>query len=155
MHRTLSSILLCFVVILSAANAKTDSATSDTPTDRGIALLDQMLGEDRKIILDKLRIISPDMAHWVVNFAYGEVVTRPQLDLRTRELSTIAALTAMGTARSQLRTHIGMALKIGVTPTEILEVIMQMTVYAGFPAGLNGLRIAHDVFQEKEVKVLN
>jgi 4-carboxymuconolactone decarboxylase len=58
----------------------------------------------------------------------------------------VAALTALGTAGPQLRTHIRGALNVGWTRDEIVEVIMQMAVYAGFPATLNGLAAAKEVF---------
>lgn len=68
------------------------------------------------------------------------------LDLRSREIATVAALTAMGNAAPQLKVHIGAALHVGLTQDEIVEVIMQMAVYAGFPAALNGLFAAKEVF---------
>ena len=111
-----------------------------------------MLGNNQKFILKKLEDLTPEMAGWVVDFAHGEVVSRPKLDLRTKELATVAALTAMGTAEPQLKTPIGMALNAGTTASEILETIMQITVYADFPAGLNGIRVVRDVFKEKEIR---
>lgn len=61
-------------------------------------------------------------------------------------LATIAALTAMGNASAQLKVHIEAGLNVGLTRDEIIEIIMQMAVYAGFPAALNGLFAAKDVF---------
>ena len=58
----------------------------------------------------------------------------------------VAALTAMGTATAQLKVHLQAALNVGVTREEIVEVIMQMAVYAGFPAALNALAAAREVF---------
>jgi 4-carboxymuconolactone decarboxylase len=68
------------------------------------------------------------------------------LDLRSREIGVVAALTAMGNAAPQLKVHLRAALNVGVTRQEIVEVIMQMAVYAGFPAALNGLTAAREVF---------
>ncbi len=154
MSRTLRCIFFILTIIPFSSTGNTNSKMTAASATEGIEVLDIMLGDDREILLNKLKIMSPEMAHWVTDFAYGEVISRPQLDLRTRELSTIAALTAMGTAKPQLRTHIGMALNAGATPVEIIEVIMQMTVYAGFPAGLNGIQIAYKVFEEKKIKVV-
>ena len=81
-----------------------------------------------------------------MEFPFGDIYAREGLDLKSREIAVVAALTAMGTAGPQLRVHIGAALHVGCTRQEILEVIMQMAVYAGFPAALNGLFAARDVF---------
>ncbi|HEY7164021.1 MAG TPA: carboxymuconolactone decarboxylase family protein, partial [Candidatus Binatia bacterium] len=61
-------------------------------------------------------------------------------------------LTAMGNAAPQLKAHIDGALNVGCTREEVIEVIMQMAVYAGFPAALNGLFAAKEVFAERERK---
>ena len=78
-------------------------------------------------------------------------MSRPGLDKPTRQMATIAALTALGTATAQLKVHIHGALNVGCTPREITEVILQMAVYAGFPAAINGLVAARDVFRERSV----
>ena len=62
----------------------------------------------------------------------------------------VAALTALGNATPQLKVHIHGALNVGCTKEEVVEVIMQMAVYAGFPAALNGLFVAKEVFSERE-----
>jgi 4-carboxymuconolactone decarboxylase len=93
--------------------------------------------------------IAPDFARYVVEFPFGDIYTRPGLDLRTRELATVAALTAMGTAPGQLGIHIHGALNVGCSRTEILEAIIQMVVFAGFPAVLNGLAVAREVFASR------
>jgi len=69
---------------------------------------------------------------------------------RSREIAVVAALTAMGNAAPQLKVHIQGALNVGVSRTEIVETIMQMAVYAGFPAALNGLGAAREVFAATE-----
>jgi 4-carboxymuconolactone decarboxylase len=69
--------------------------------------------------------------------------------LRAREIATIAALTAMSNATPQLKVHIEGGLNVGLSRTEIIEIIMQMAVYAGFPAALNGLFVAKEVFKSR------
>jgi 4-carboxymuconolactone decarboxylase len=88
-----------------------------------------------------------------VEFAFGDICARPGLDLKARELATVAALTALGTAPAQLRVHIRAALNLGWTREEVTEVIMQMAVYAGFPAAINGLGAARDVFSAEDGEV--
>ena len=78
--------------------------------------------------------------------------SRPGLDLKSREISTVAALTAMGTALPQLKVHVHGALNVGCSPKEIIEVMIQMAVYAGFPAALNGIFVAKEVFDERNLK---
>jgi len=89
-------------------------------------------------------------ATYLIEFPFGDVYSRPGLDLKSRELATVAALTAMANAAPQLKVHIHGAMNVGASRQEILEVIIQMAVYAGFPAALNGLFAARDVFQERE-----
>lgn len=118
---------------------------------RGMATLDIITGGDTKRRLETLTDIAPELGEWIADFAYGDVVSRPGLDLRSRELATVAALTALGNAQPQLKAHIGGALNAGCTPQEILEVIMQMAVYAGFPASLNGISAAREVFNTRGI----
>lgn len=93
--------------------------------------------------------IAPDFADYVLEFPFGDIYARPGLDLRAREIATIAALTAMGNAQPQLKVHIEAGLNVGLTHEEIVETIMQMAVYAGFPAAINGLFAAKEVFQHR------
>ncbi len=90
--------------------------------------------------------IAPDFARYLLEFPFGDIYSRPGLDLRAREIATVAALTALGTATPQLKVHIAASLNVGLSREEIVEIIMQMAVYAGFPAALNGLFAAQEVF---------
>ena len=123
---------------------------SDERHDRGKALLEQINSEGALRLQDNLREIAPDMADYVYAFAYGDIYSRPGLDLRMRELITVAALTALGNAPAQLASHVEGAMNAGCTREEIREAIIQMAVYAGFPAALNGLYAARDVFQRRD-----
>ena len=113
---------------------------------RGLKTLQSINGQAGKRIMDLLEDISPDMARYVIEFPYGDIYSRPGLDLKTRELITIASLTTLGHAPAQLKAHIHNALNAGCSKEEIIEVMMQMSVYAGFPAALNGLFAAKEVF---------
>jgi 4-carboxymuconolactone decarboxylase len=95
---------------------------------------------------DALSAISPDFARWIVESAYCDVLGRAELPLRDREIATLAALTTLGNAPGQLRAHIEGALNVGLTKDEIVEVLMQMAVYAGVPAAINAMQIAGEVF---------
>jgi 4-carboxymuconolactone decarboxylase len=112
----------------------------------GFAKLAEIDGEGGQKVIDALQDIAPDFGRLLVEFAFGDIYSRPGLDLRSREIAVVAALTALGNAGPQLRVHLQGALNVGVTREEIVETIMMMAVYAGFPAALNGLFAAHEVF---------
>lgn len=119
------------------------------PSERfitGQKMLQQVDGKGGEAVVESLKDIAPDFARYLLEFPFGDIYARPGLDLRSREIATVAALTAMGNAAPQLKVHIGAALHVGLTQDEIVEVIMQMAVYAGFPAALNGLFAAKEVF---------
>jgi 4-carboxymuconolactone decarboxylase len=118
--------------------------------DRGLRRLQQVDAEQVCRIIAGLRDIAPDFATYLIEFPFGDIYSRPGLELKTRQIATVAALTAMGTAEPQLKVHIHGALNVGCTREEITEVIMQMAVYAGFPAALNGLSAAKEVFSHHE-----
>ena len=112
----------------------------------GQKMLQQVDGKGGDAVVDSLKDIAPDFARYLLEFPFGDIYARPGLALRSREIATVAALTAMGNAAPQLKVHIAAALHVGLTQNEIIEVIMQMAVYAGFPAALNGLFAAKEVF---------
>ena len=112
----------------------------------GQEMLQRVDGKGGEAVVDSLRDIAPDFARYLIEFPFGDIYARPGLDLRSREIATIAALTALGNAAPQLKVHIAAGLNVGLTQEEITEVIMQMAVYAGFPAALNGLFAAKAVF---------
>ncbi|WP_414694407.1 carboxymuconolactone decarboxylase family protein [Paraburkholderia sp.] len=114
--------------------------------ERGKRMLSTIDGSAGEQVIESLAGIAPDFAHYLLEFAFGDIYSRPGLDLRSREIATIAALTAIGHAQPQLKVHIAAALNVGLTREEIVETIMQMGVYAGFPAALNGLFAAREVF---------
>jgi 4-carboxymuconolactone decarboxylase len=119
---------------------------TSTRYEQGLAKLREIDGEVGERVIDSLADIAPDFARYLIEFPFGDIYSRPGLDLRSREIAVVAALTAMGNAAPQLKVHRQAALNVGVTREEIVEVIMQMAVYAGFPAALNGLAAAREVF---------
>ena len=122
---------------------------ADERYQKGWETLGKINSEAGERILNLLKDISPDMARLVIEFPYGDIYSRPGLDLKTRELITLAALTTLGNAPRQLKAHVANALNSGCSKEEIIEVIMQMAVYAGFPAALNGLFAAQEVFVDR------
>ena len=119
---------------------------------RGWEKLREIDGEMGQEVIDSLKNIAPDFGRYLIEFPFGDIYSRPGLDLRAREIATIAALTALGNATPQLKVHLNAALNVGCTQQEIVEVLMQMAVYAGFPVALRGLLLAQEVFVENEMK---
>lgn len=121
-------------------------------TDRyqqGLKKLAEIDGEQGQKVIDSLQAVCPDLARFTIEFPFGDIYSRPQLDLKSREIATLAALTALGHCQPQLRVHIHAALNVGCSAAEIIEVILQMAVYAGFPAALNGMFTAKEVLSER------
>ena len=116
--------------------------------ERGLAKLQEIDGEAGERVLASLDGIAPDFARYLIEFPFGDIYSRPGLDLKSREIAVVAALTALGNSAPQLKVHIQGAINVGVTRAEVVETIMQMAVYAGFPAALYGLMVAKEVFAQ-------
>lgn len=122
---------------------------SDKTYDAGKALSEELNPGMEDALRKRYGHIVPGLAESVVDFAYGQQYAREGLDLKTRYLATIAALTALGgQTRPQLKVNVGSALKAGATQREIGEVIWQIALYGGFPAAINALNAAMEVFEE-------
>ena len=117
---------------------------------RGWEKLKEVDGEAGERVVESLKDIAPDFARLLIEFPFGDIYSRPGLDLKSREIAVVAALTALGNAVPQLKVHIHGALNVGCTRQEVVEVIMQMAVYAGFPSALNGLFAAKEVFKARD-----
>jgi 4-carboxymuconolactone decarboxylase len=112
----------------------------------GVERLSQLEKNQVQVLKDNLDDIAPDMVEYIIAYGYGDVYSRRNLGLKLRQIATIAALTVMGTAKPQLAFHIKAGLNVGLTKEEIIETIILMCVYAGFPAALNGISTAKEVF---------
>ncbi|NER81816.1 MAG: carboxymuconolactone decarboxylase family protein [Leptolyngbya sp. SIO1D8] len=126
------------------------SPTGNDRYERGLQTLEQVSAGSGANVVQSLQDIAPDLARFIIEFSYGDIIARPGLDLRSKELATVALLTALGTAQPQLNVHINASLNVGASQEEIVEVIQQMAVYAGFPAALNGITTAREVFANVE-----
>ena len=115
--------------------------------EKGKTVLEDIQKRSVEEIFKELEDVAPDLSRFVIEFPYSEIYIREEVDLKTRELCTVAALTVIGTI-PQLKDHINAALNVGNTPTEIIEIIMQMSAYAGFPKAINGAVAAKEVFVE-------
>ncbi|WP_462171967.1 carboxymuconolactone decarboxylase family protein [Pseudoalteromonas xiamenensis] len=118
----------------------------------GLKLLEQIDGEAGQNVIESLQDICPDLAKYTIEYPFGDIYARSGLDLKSREIATVAALTALGHCTPQLKVHLNAALNVGCTEDEIKEILLQMSVYAGFPAALNGMFAFKEVLEQRKLK---
>ncbi len=127
--------------------------TKDAKYEAGFRKLEEIVGtKTAEAALKAFDDLDPDIGRYMTEVVYGDLYQRPGLDLKTRQLCTVAALTALASFKPHLKTHIDGALTVGATPAEVIEVILQMAAYAGFPAATMGLAAAREVFEKRGLK---
>ncbi|CAN3984119.1 carboxymuconolactone decarboxylase family protein [Kitasatospora purpeofusca] len=132
-----------------------DAGLVPSPFDRaaGHALLAELAGDrTRSGTLGPLDELAPGFADWIVTALFGGTYQRPGLALRDRQVANLAALTALGGVEPQLADHVRNSLRIGLTRTEVTEVLVHLAPYVGVPKALAGLRVAAAVFTESEAE---
>ena len=117
--------------------------------EAGWEKLKEVDGHAGQAVIESLQDIAPDLGKYVIEFPFGDVYLRPGLDLRSRELITVAALSALGNCQPQLKVHLNGALNVGCSKDELVETIIQMAVYAGFPAALKGMSALKEVLSTR------
>lgn len=99
-------------------------------------------------LIGSLKDLDESLPALITDYVFGSVIGRPGLDLKTREMLTVASLVSMGSSSHVLAMHMKGALNVGVTRSELLEVVVQMAIYAGLPAFLNGIEVYRSVLAE-------
>ncbi|WP_301172589.1 carboxymuconolactone decarboxylase family protein [Brevibacillus nitrificans] len=117
---------------------------------RGWEKLMEIDGEGGEKVIESLQDIAPDLGRYIVEFAFGDIYSRGGLDLKQRQLVTLASLTTQGGCEPQLQVHINAALNVGLSHQEIVEAIAHCIPYTGFPRVLNAIFVAKRVFQERK-----
>jgi 4-carboxymuconolactone decarboxylase len=120
-------------------------AGSTSRYERGKEQLSHIAPDQERVLKERFDPINLDITRYVIEFGYGDIYARGILSVRDRQVATIAALAAKGTAPSQLRFHIGGGLRTGVSENEIVEIMLLISIYAGFPAALNGIVATREV----------
>jgi 4-carboxymuconolactone decarboxylase len=92
--------------------------------------------------------ISPELAQWSIEFVFGDVLAREALEARVKQLAIVSMLATVGNRAEALRLHLAGALGCGATMAEVIEVLIQISVYAGFPTALNAFAVARAVFED-------
>ena len=125
--------------------------TMKTKAEEGMALLNKLHGKHTgKQIVDAFKDTSPNLLKWTLELSFAEVMQDKRLDIKTRELIIIASLIPQGLL-PQLRAHIEAALTAGASKEEIIAVIEQLVIYAGFPSATNAMILAKEVFEEQGI----
>jgi 4-carboxymuconolactone decarboxylase len=119
---------------------------------RGLDELRHQLGPTADAYINKIKSLAPEFAWVNVTFPFGELYTRSVIDLKTRELCTVAALTVQGFSLPELKLHVKAALRCGASRSEVAEIITQMIAYCGFPAATNALMTMKDAFDEVDAE---
>ena len=115
---------------------------------RGMAEIRKQLGPMADSYIRNIKALAPEFAWVNVTFPFAELYTRDVIDLRTRELCTVAALTVQGFSLPELKLHVKAALRCGASRGEVVEIITQMIAYCGFPAATNALMTMKQAFDE-------
>jgi 4-carboxymuconolactone decarboxylase len=117
---------------------------------RGLEVAEQLAADKLdEFLTSRVAELAPDFARMTIEFALGDLYTRNGLDLRSREFVAISSLASLGDTGPHLRIHIRAALGLGISKAEIIEILMQTAVYAGFPAALNALSSCHDLLTDE------
>ena len=114
---------------------------------RGVEILQLLSGNGVEQVTNRVAEVAPDFARMTIEFPFGDLYARGTLDLRSREVAALAALAALG-RMPQLRVHVAAALNLGLSRAEVVEVLMQTAIYAGFPPALNALAECHDLLTD-------
>jgi 4-carboxymuconolactone decarboxylase len=125
----------------------TEGSTMADQTDwlaRGVAVAGKLWGARAGGQELPAQRLAPEFFGLVAQFCFGMFWSRPNLDLRSRSLCTVAQLAALGRT-DELRAHLQGALNLGITRDELIEVLMQTACYAGVPAAVTALNAAADV----------
>jgi len=122
--------------------------------DRGKEAFNQVYGDgaaDR--FLERRSGLGEDLARFGLEFNFGDVNARPGFDLATRELLTLATLIGLGGADPQLAGHTRAALRLGVPPRQLAELVIHCVQYTGFPRAINAMAVLRDTLAECGVDV--
>lgn len=126
-----------------------------TRFEAGKEQLKQIDGRGGENVIHSLKDIAPDVGKYIIEFAFGDIYPRKELNLQEREMITISSLLTAGGCEAQLEVHINGALNVGVSPEKIIETFIQCIPYTGFPKVLNAIFTAKKVFSERDITLCN
>ena len=124
---------------------------SNTRFELGSEKLKEIDGIGGENVIQSLQDIAPDVGKYIIEFAFGDVYTRPELNMQEREMITITSLLTTGDCEPQLEVHINGSLNVGLSPEKIIETFIQCIPYTGFPKVLNAIYTAKKIFAERHI----
>jgi len=125
---------------------------SDELYERGLAVRRKVLGEAHvERSLAGATDLTRDFQRFITETAWGSVWSRPGLDVKTRSMLTIAMLAALG-RHEELKLHVRATRNTGVTPAEIVEIVIQSAIYAGVPAANSALHCVQEALAALETE---
>lgn len=124
---------------------------SSTRFELGSEKLKEIDGIGGENVIQSLQDIAPDVGKYIIEFAFGDVYTRPELSMQEREMITITSLLTTGGCEPQLEVHINRSLNVGLSPEKIIETFIQCIPYTGFPKVLNAIYTAKKIFAERHI----
>ncbi|MDF2669619.1 MAG: carboxymuconolactone decarboxylase [Paenibacillus sp.] len=130
-----------------------DKQDMDARRELGWSYLKQITGDKGEQTIARLRQFSPDLCEMIISFAYGDIYARPGLDLKQRMIVTLTTLITQGGCDKELEVHVGSALNVGLTPKEIVEIMLHCIPYIGFPKVMNAMGTAREVFEAKGIRL--
>ena len=130
-----------------------EAAVSQELHQRGLELLNRLHGgHSGAAMVAEMAEICPAFVDMTIEWAFGGVMSRPGLDLVTRQLVLVASCATLGSAEPQLRAHAEAALAAGATRTQVVETLLQLIFYAGGPAVRNALVAIKDLLAQENGK---
>ncbi|WP_433944741.1 carboxymuconolactone decarboxylase family protein [Paenibacillus sp. SN-8-1] len=118
--------------------------------NKGIEVLNEMVGAPGLNAIEAFQKFYPDFADFLVSFGFGEIYSRETLDFKQREMITLTALISQG-AFEQLGFHLNAALNVGMSPKEIVELVIHCAAYVGFPKACSAMGQVMLVFEQRGI----
>ncbi|MGV6873979.1 carboxymuconolactone decarboxylase family protein [Pseudochelatococcus sp. B33] len=131
--------------------AATANDTADVRYERGMQILKQIGGDGYDIPVKRLAEVAPDLARFTVEYPYGDILSRPGLDLPSRQICTVSALIASGSAQPQLKYHMNGFLNVGGKPRELAELLFVAIAISGYTAAINGVGLLREILKERDI----
>lgn len=117
---------------------------------RGVDIAQKLAaGSLEEFLTSRVAELAPDFARMAIEFSFGDLYAREALGLKEREMIAIASLAVLSDTGPHLRNHARAAMSLGASKGEIIEILMQTAIYAGFPAALNALASCHDLLTDE------
>lgn len=117
----------------------------------GESVFEEYTSGTKNHLTSQVSQIAPDIEAYIKNFVFGEIYARPGIDKKEKVLATITALTAMGGCETELHTHINTAINVEISSRKIIDTLIQILPYAGFPRVINAISVCKEVFKERNI----